>query len=66
MSNEDWISVQQQLPPMGIVVETKVDDYEGVRNEQSLKLNAGLWFLPDMTMYVYYTPTHWRYLNPQP
>lgn len=39
---------------------TKVDDEKGVRNEQELKRQGNLWFVPDGSMYVYYTPTHWR------
>lgn len=23
-------------------------------------MDKNLWFLPDGSMYVYYTPTHWR------
>lgn len=46
--------------PENIVVETKIDDGAGVRNEQPLKRHGRLWFLPDDSMYVYYTPTHWR------
>lgn len=46
--------------PNGVVVETKIDDWRGVRNEGRLKRSGRLWFLPDGSMYVYYTPTHWR------
>jgi hypothetical protein len=58
----DWISVALQLPEIGQLVDTKIDDGNGVRNEQPLKrVNSGrLWFFPDGSMYVYYTPTHWR------
>ncbi|MBH2008348.1 MAG: hypothetical protein I8H71_01475 [Xanthomonadaceae bacterium] len=56
----DWIKVADQLPPDGAEVETKIDDEGGVRNEQSLKRRGSLWFFPDMSMYVYYRPTHWR------
>jgi len=59
-----WISVDKELPPHGITVETKVDDSKGVRNEQKLKLLHRLWFIPDGSMYVYYAPTHWRPLTP--
>lgn len=55
-----WISTQDVLPDEGVVVDTKVDDRQGVRNEQKLKRYNNLWFLPDGSMYVYYTPTHWR------
>jgi len=40
-------------------VRTKIDDGNGVRNEAYLKRNGRLWFFPDGSMYVYYTPTHW-------
>ncbi len=39
MSN--WKIVKDQLPPMGVVVDTKVDDAAGIRNEQELKLSSG-------------------------
>ena len=46
------------LAPEGVVVRTKIDDANGVRNEGELKRRGRLWFLPDGSMYVYYTPTH--------
>lgn len=58
----DWISVADRLPDDGLAVMTKIDDEHGnrERNVQSLKRSGRLWFFPDMTMYVYYTPTHWK------
>jgi hypothetical protein len=58
----NWISCEHNLPPNGTEVMTKVDDHRGCRNEQSLKRQNNLWFYPDMSMYVYYTPTHWKSL----
>ena len=55
-----WIRTDIQPPGNGVVVLTKIDDQQGVRNEQPLKRDGRLWFLPDGSMYVYYTPTHWR------
>lgn len=55
-----WIRVNDSLPPVNRVVETKIDDGANVRNEQELKYMGNLWFIPDGSMYVYYTPTHWR------
>jgi hypothetical protein len=57
-----WTACANELPPIGVVVETKIDDADGCRNEQQLKRggNGRLWFYPDGSMYVYYTPTHWR------
>lgn len=62
----DWIKCSEHLPAPGIVVDTKIDDANGVRNEQQLKLqtpNGRLWFFPDGSMYVYYIPTHWKPLT---
>lgn len=58
MSN--WIPLQQEAPPYDIIVETKIDDKDGVRNERQLIYSRGLWLMPDKSTYVYYTPTHWR------
>lgn len=55
----NWISVRDRLPPEGMLVHTKIDDAKGVRNETILRHGRRLWFVPDGTMYVYYTPTHW-------
>lgn len=60
----EWKSIESA--PEGVEVETKIDDETGSRNEQSLVRNGRLWFYPDMTMYVYYRPTHWRELPPPP
>lgn len=45
--------------PEGIELRTKIDDAHGIRNEQSLRRQGRLWWMPDGSMYVYYTPTHW-------
>lgn len=49
-------------PPEDQVVMTKIDDANGVRNETKLKRRGNLWFFPDGSMYVYYTPTHWKHI----
>lgn len=46
--------------PEDTVVETKIDDERGVRNQTHLVRQRNLWFFPDKSMYVYYAPTHWR------
>lgn len=58
----DWTSMAKDLPADGEEVNTKIDDGISVRNEQSLVRQGNLWFFPDHSMYVYYTPTHWRSL----
>jgi hypothetical protein len=39
---------------------TKIADEQGERNVQKLVRSRHLWWLPDRSMYVYYTPTHWH------
>jgi hypothetical protein len=66
MSVNDWIACSDRLPELGVIVDTKLDDPNGCRNEGRLKRYRrtpecrDLWFFPDDSMYVYYTPTHWR------
>lgn len=55
--------------PEGVVLLTKISDEDGERigseanasREQKLVRKGNLWFVPDMSSYVYYRPTHWRY-----
>jgi hypothetical protein len=58
MSN--WIKLSDQQPPEGKVIMTKLDDEKGERNIALLKRRGRLWFVPDGSIYVYYTPTHWK------
>ena len=57
---EKWIRVNEQLPCDHMIVETKIDDKLGIRNVCNLIRIKNLWYLENMSMYVYYTPTHWR------
>lgn len=61
----EWISIKDRPPENGVVVRTKIDDENGVRNETNLIRYGSLWLLADMSMYVYYAPTHWMPL-PEP
>lgn len=63
MSEMKWQPIE--TAPEAVEVQTKIDDARGCRNEQSLTRRGRLWFYPDMSMYVYYTPTHWMPL-PEP
>lgn len=63
MEKNNWIKVSNILPTEGEVVETKIDEGGKVRNEGVLRRIGRLWYLPNRSMYVYYTPTHWRPLN---
>lgn len=53
-----------ETAPEGEAVMTCIDADRrgpmGIRNIQSLVRKGSLWFFPDMSMYVYYRPTHWR------
>ena len=60
--NKVWIKTEEMLPDEEVVVETKVEDENGCSNVTKLKRYRNLWFLADGSMYVYYTPTHWRYV----
>jgi len=55
-----WTKVAVMLPPERVLVETKIHDDEGCRNLTKLRYRKGLWFVEDESVYVYYTPTHWR------
>lgn len=54
----EWQTID--TAPNGEVVDTTIIDGEGQRNTQPLLRDGRLWFYPDRSMYVYYTPTHWR------
>lgn len=55
---DDWQPID--TAPEGVVVLTKIHGEKGPHNEGRLVRQGKLWFLPDFSMYVYYTPTHWR------
>ena len=55
-----WKSTRTDPPPEGVKVRTLIADNDGIRNDSTLKRRGNLWFLPDGSMYVYYTPTHWK------
>lgn len=57
----DWMDID--TAPDDAEVMTKIDDACGCRNEQPLVRQGNLWFYPDMSVYVYYRPTHWRPLD---
>ena len=50
-----WSRVKETLPPEGVPVRTLTD----TGMESILKRHGNLWFLPDGSMYVYFTPTFW-------
>lgn len=60
----EWKPIE--TAPDNVVVMTKRDDpWGGERNVQPLKKDRDLWWFEDGSMYVYYSPTHWKPL-PEP
>ncbi len=57
MKAYDWQPIA--TAPEGVDVLTKISDERGDRNEATLVRKGNLWFFTDMSMYVYYRPTHW-------
>lgn len=55
---QEWQSID--TAPENVAVLTKIDDAKGERNEAPLIRRGRLWYFTDDSMYVYYTPTHWR------
>lgn len=51
-----WSETAEQLPPEGVEVVVMNGNYE-----QPLVFEGGLWWLPDRSMYVYFTPKLWRH-----
>ena len=54
MAERHWHNVIHDPPPENVVVE--VENNGGAR----LKKSGNLWWFPDGSMYVYYTPEWWR------
>ncbi len=46
--------------PENVPLLTIISDEKGLRNEAVLTRRGGVWCYPDMSMYVYYTPTHFK------
>lgn len=65
MGRDEWHPIESA--PEDVEIMTKIDDERGERNVQSLVKRTRIpgetrplfWF-PDLSMYVYYTPTHWK------
>ncbi|CAJ0701774.1 hypothetical protein LMG19089_02923 [Ralstonia edaphis] len=57
---ETWIEMSaDSLPPEGEIVMTR----DSSAHETTLKRVGRLFYFPDMSMYVYYTPRAWRPLT---
>lgn len=57
--SSQWTKTSERLPEEKIVVLTLGEN--GL--EQTLKRIGNLWFFPDESMYVYYTPKYWKHVK---
>lgn len=57
----DWNITKYTVPTSPVPINTMISDENGIRNQQKLIYDKGLWWTTDKSMYVYYTPTHWKY-----
>ena len=57
----EWTVTVDELPPEG----EKVEAMDNGGHVQELVRQRNLWFFPDMSMYVYYTPVKWRIPEPK-
>ncbi len=51
-----WITTANARPEDGALCEVITEGGQ----QHNLVFERGLWFLPDRSMYVYYTPKFWR------
>jgi hypothetical protein len=58
----DWTPTDRELPPARVEVATM--DSSG--HVQTLVREGRLWWFPDRSMYVYYTPKFWQALPEEP
>lgn len=54
-----WHRVGEKAAPQGEIVLALTPGGD----VRELRFQDNLWWLPDMSMYVYFTPTHWKRLG---
>lgn len=55
-----WFAVDEQLPPMDVLVRTLWDD--DTENSQKAILKADGWYYPSGLKKLPYTPAYWQFL----
>ena len=58
---DGWKSCADSLPPPTVIVETKIDTYDGLRNVRDLERPYAFWVFPGTQIKVMMEPTHWRW-----
>jgi hypothetical protein len=56
VTSANWVPTEDRLPEQGV----EVDAMDSGGNVQRLVLESNLWWFPDRSMYVYFTPKFWR------
>ncbi len=56
MSTTTWTRTSEQRPTEGARCEVITESGD----QRTLVFASNLWWLPDMSMYVYFTPEFWR------
>ena len=62
MSSRDWNRVDDVKPPNG--EEVRVMSHSG--QVTNLVRDGNLWWFPDRSMYVYWTPAYWQHIEETP
>ena len=57
-----WYPVSEKLPPEGVLVDVITESGD----KRQLRLSKNLWFLPDMSMYVYFSVKSWSLAKEEP
>jgi hypothetical protein len=52
--------IHPEFVPQNVPLLTCIIQDGNIRNEQTLVKQGNLWWTPDMSMYVYYSPTHYK------
>jgi len=62
LDDATWHNTLKELPPENIPVETRVNDKNGIGNQQILTRKNNRFFA-DNDLLCYYTPNEWRYID---
>lgn len=56
MTANTWTPISDGRPPEGVLVDVITE----TGDERQLIYASNLWWVPDRSMYVYFTPVFWR------
>ena len=58
-----YIKCSEQLPPEDVLVHTCIIEGGDIRMDSKLTRVRSMYYIEDKSMYVYYAPTHWAYIE---